>query len=255
MSTLTRISGIYRINCSANGKFYVGSSQNIGRRWQTHVRNLRNQTHHNPHLQHAWDKFGGDAFSIELLEETPTNELTLREQVWLDRYLTLDRDRCFNVSTSADSPMRGRKHSKTTRQRFSRSRRGAQNANYRNKYTACLTCGKKFHYYGAKNVRKYCSHKCYAVAPKSDETLRKHRNAAKGRPRDKVSVEIGADQRRKNYIVTAPDGRSFTVKGLARFCRAYGLDQGSLSAVVSGRRVHHKGWRCRPAALDETPQF
>lgn len=254
MSTLTRISGIYRITCSANGKFYIGSSQNIGGRWQVHTRNLRNHTHHNPHLQHAWDKFGEDAFTIEVLEEVPASELTLREQAWLDRSLTIGRDHCFNVSAVADSPMRGRKHSKATKQRFSRSRRGAHNSNYRNKYTTCLTCGKEFHYFGAKKVRKYCSHKCYAIAPKSAETLEKYRNAATGKLRDSGSVEIGADQRRKNYVMTSPDGQTFTVKGLARFCREYGLDQGSLSAVVSGRRAHHKGWRCRPAAPDEIPQ-
>lgn len=49
------ISGIYSIS-TPNGSVYVGSSNNIYRRWSEHRRNLRSGTHRSARLQAAWEK-------------------------------------------------------------------------------------------------------------------------------------------------------------------------------------------------------
>jgi GIY-YIG catalytic domain len=50
--------GVYQIRCKRNGKFYVGSAVNLRTRWDTHRRDLRRGSHHNPYLQLAWKLYG-----------------------------------------------------------------------------------------------------------------------------------------------------------------------------------------------------
>ena len=48
--------GIYKIINKVNGKYYVGSSLNINKRWSVHKSALSKNKHHNDHLQNAWNK-------------------------------------------------------------------------------------------------------------------------------------------------------------------------------------------------------
>ena len=57
--------GIYKITNKVNGKFYIGSSNNIKRRWKYHKSNLRSGTHDNIHMQRSYDKHGEENFSYE----------------------------------------------------------------------------------------------------------------------------------------------------------------------------------------------
>ena len=59
------IVGIYKIECIANNKVYIGQSINIKRRLYDHKTRLRKGTHKNKHLQNAWNKYGEDNFTFE----------------------------------------------------------------------------------------------------------------------------------------------------------------------------------------------
>ena len=50
--------GVYKIVNTVNGKIYIGSSKNIDRRWNEHIRVLELNAHNNQHLQNAWNKYG-----------------------------------------------------------------------------------------------------------------------------------------------------------------------------------------------------
>lgn len=91
--------GIYAIRCSANGRDYVGSSNDVMRRWRGHCRLLRAGTHHCRYLQFAWNKHGEEAFSLDVLESCAKDALLEREQWHLEH-----RDRLFNATLIADKP-------------------------------------------------------------------------------------------------------------------------------------------------------
>ena len=105
---------IYKITCTTNGKFYIGSTVNKIRRWSRHRRDLRQNKHPNPHMQAAWNVHGEEAFLFEVIEEVANDaELMLVEQRHLDEHH--GKPECFNWNKYADAPMRGKKGPETPR--------------------------------------------------------------------------------------------------------------------------------------------
>lgn len=88
--------GIYRIVNIKNGKFYLGSSKNIKKRWYQHKSHLRGNTHHSIHLQRAWNKYGEESFKFEIMYET--KNLQEEEQKLLDELKPWDPSIGYNVS-------------------------------------------------------------------------------------------------------------------------------------------------------------
>lgn len=76
--------GIYRIKNLINGKCYYGSSKQIEKRFFRHKKELKNNNHINCILQRAWDKYGEDNFSFEIVEECDINVILETEQKYLD---------------------------------------------------------------------------------------------------------------------------------------------------------------------------
>lgn len=81
-SELTK-SGIYRITCIPTGDTYIGSSVNIGIRWNEHQRHLSRNIHHSRILQFAYNLYGKDAFEIEVVEIVDRENLISREIAWM----------------------------------------------------------------------------------------------------------------------------------------------------------------------------
>lgn len=78
---------IYRIVCFANGKVYVGQTNNDKRRYYNHFIELRNRTHKNSHLQRAFDKYGRSAFYFEVIErDIPFEQIGEREEYWIAHF-------------------------------------------------------------------------------------------------------------------------------------------------------------------------
>lgn len=83
---IEKVSGIYYICHKASGKIYVGSSEDIYGRWQSHKGDARRNAHHSIHFQRVWDKYGGEnAFNWVIKEAgVPIEKLEVTEQLHLD---------------------------------------------------------------------------------------------------------------------------------------------------------------------------
>lgn len=112
--------GIYKIENIENGKVYIGQSVTVSHRLHEHRRKLNNHTHGNSHLQSAWDKYGEDKFTFELIEECSKEQLTEREGYWLEYYGGHESRVTYNAKTAEEHP----KYSKEVRERMSRTRKG-----------------------------------------------------------------------------------------------------------------------------------
>ena len=96
-------SGIYKITNTVNGKFYIGSSTNLGNRFSVHKTTLKNNYHDNQYLQNSYNKYGGENFTIEVVEFCEKNEVVEREQFWIDVTKCNNRSIGYNRRKNAEN--------------------------------------------------------------------------------------------------------------------------------------------------------
>lgn len=104
-TTITKISGIYKIINKINGKYYVGSSNNIlGKkgRWYKHKNSLDKNKHPNDYLQNSWNKHGENNFEFLIIEEIESTKQKLLKIE--QKYLSIaknEQDKCYNLNFEA----------------------------------------------------------------------------------------------------------------------------------------------------------
>ena len=115
--------GIYLIFCLANQRAYVGQSVNVKSRLGAHQSRLRGGKHPNDYLQNAYNKYGVDMFvfkPLEYLEDDSVDNMTIREQYWIDQFDAMDSRRGFNMMEAGKA---GR-HSKESKKKMSKAMKG-----------------------------------------------------------------------------------------------------------------------------------
>ena len=83
-ANLPKASGIYSIN--VNNKIYIGSSCNVSRRIICHFSKLKYFKHLNHHIQHLYNKYSENNFSVNVLELWGIDELLVREQYYINKF-------------------------------------------------------------------------------------------------------------------------------------------------------------------------
>jgi group I intron endonuclease len=165
---MEKISGIYSIVHSESCKVYVGSAVNLYKREHEHRFDLYNNCHDNQRLQNAWNKYGEAAFKFEVLEvvQDPSN-LLIKEQWWMDKLQSYDRDKGFNIRKVAESNF-GLKHTPETLEKIRQGSIG------KNKDKV----GDKNHFFGKKHTEESLAK---MRTPRSEEVKQKFSIAAQKR--------------------------------------------------------------------------
>lgn len=99
--------GIYQIRNLNNGRVYIGSAKEFKSRYKSHIKSLEKGTHHNKHLQSAFNLERTDAFIFEVLEvvEGEQSDRLFVEQKHLDSYNS-NWDSCYNFKQQAKADSR-----------------------------------------------------------------------------------------------------------------------------------------------------
>lgn len=98
------VSAIYKIVNLINGKFYIGSAVNLDRRWKKHKYELKQNRHHSPHLQSAYNKYGDKAFKLIILQKIfKIDDLEVCEQIWIDILKPYLREIGYNIRMVTNS--------------------------------------------------------------------------------------------------------------------------------------------------------
>lgn len=113
--------GIYKIENKINGKVYIGQSINIEQRWYNHEKELNRNSHHNKHLQHAWNKYGKDQFVFAIIEECVIDNIDDREIFWINELKSTDPNNGYNITIGGQGT-HGCKWTNERRESFSNSK-------------------------------------------------------------------------------------------------------------------------------------
>lgn len=116
------ISGIYKITCLSNQKYYIGSAVNCNRRFNEHRNRLQKNKHSNIYLQYAWNKYGSEMFVFEILEVCNKENLLSIEQKYLNTFFD-QGNVCMNLCPNAQNKL-GTKQSSQTKQKISVAHQG-----------------------------------------------------------------------------------------------------------------------------------
>jgi group I intron endonuclease len=134
-------SGIYRIENLANRKIYIGSSVDVHKRWDQHRSLLKSGKHGNNYLQHAWNKYGEEAFVFDVLEYTDPTRLVAREDVWIGCTRSLITESGYNIRLAYNSRL-GSSSSEETRAKISVALKGRKKAPFSEEHKAKLRAAK-----------------------------------------------------------------------------------------------------------------
>lgn len=243
------ISAIYQIRNTINGKFYLGSSNNVYMRWNEHRSELRRGTHHSITLQRSWNKYTEAAFVFEIIEYVLSPFLIEREQYHLDKLKPYDPRKGYNIAKFAQSNHKGLTHSPEARIKIGMASCGRVTSPETKAKISQSQLGRKR---SPESIEKRTQSRIgFKHTP---ETKAKLRTASLGNTNmmgkspsleTREKLRDWNKGRMKMLIVTSPDGLEFTVTGIHQFCKEHHLDRSNLLHVAKGNKKSHKGWRAR----------
>ena len=166
--------GIYKIKNLLNDKVYIGQSVDIEKRWSTHKTELKNNYHYNIHLQSAWNKYGEDNFSFDVIEKCEEDLLDEKECYYIELLNTMDSEHGYNLVSGGT---KNRKFTNETLKRMSAAQKGRVHSEETKKKISESHKGKV---YSEETIEKLrISHQKENLSP---ETINKMSLAKKGKP-------------------------------------------------------------------------
>jgi len=251
---------VYQITNMLTGDFYVGSAQSFARSEWQHRYALNRNEHKNPHMQASWNKYGGDAFVFEVLEEVPdSGDVLAVENKYLHEHV--GQHNCFNVNKDAFAPRLGQILSDEAKQNISISRKGKHS-------------GEDHYRYGQK-VSEEVRAKISETQKGRPSSMKGKKMSEHGRANVAAAVKRGpeshffgkrpanADALQKTVTVRFPDGREETFPSLTHIRDAFGVSIATtIRACKSRERVErgvfagHLMWYADEQAIlsDEVPE-
>lgn len=106
-----RMGVVYCIKNLKNGRIYIGSSLEYGKRKSVHLRQLKQNKHHNFKLQSDFNE--GHEFEFSVMVETTQSDLRKEELSLFKKHKPF-----YNIALDTVAPMEGRKHSAETIEKF-----------------------------------------------------------------------------------------------------------------------------------------
>lgn len=262
---------VYKITCNKSDKAYIGSTNNVEKRFKRHEQALKNGTHHSVFFQRFYDKHKeGLELFIETLG-TFSDECACREAE--EQHINADYDNLFNVSKTASGgdlvtyhPNRKRIYEKIsatmleqfrTGQRVSKPTYGKRNPNYRTGLsmkvvTTCPSCGKQW-----QSMRKHEGKLCKSCQAKERVG---ELNPFYGKQHSADVRQHLSDAQKKHYQKLLSEGKASPVaravyaEGKLYSSNATAEKALNLSKGVVAHRAKSRNWEYRSYYYPDTPK-
>ena len=227
--TKDALCGVYKIVNNINSKVYIGQSINIKARWKDHINSLNRKDSRCTLLQRAWNKYGQENFSFEILELCSEDMLDEIEIRYIDAYDSHNNG--YNIEPGGNQykhltddtkkkigdANRGRIRSEEAKQKMSELRSGKNNAMYgkhhseeSKKKMSDSKKGKSGH--AQTDYQKECARLANLGKDVSQETRRKLSEANKGHvPYNKSSRPVYCIELQRIFKCPSDAGKEFNI--------------------------------------------
>lgn len=270
-TTELKNTGIYKIICYQTNRVYYGSSGSktaIHGRLQNHSKLLEKSKHHSWVSQRDYKKYGKENFEFIIVELCIPEECKIREQFYLDISKAGNSELSYNISPTAASNL-GTKHSEETRRKYSECRKGKIVSDETRKKMSKASKGRKHSEeakakMSAKRKGRKLTPEWVANNVKARKESTKPRKVFTEEERKAISAKMSASLKGRStyertdeineksrianskveYIITSPEGETWVIKGLKKFCKEHNLRVSNMVNVAKGNYTNHKGWRC-----------
>ena len=144
------ISGVYKITNTITGDFYIGSSKDVKRRWESHKWPSVWKKQPNKQLYLDMQKYGIDKFVFEILAEVEAEKLKEMEQEFIELLKPtynqmnakgLDIERRKETKKEYQKSDKGKESHRKAKNKYKKSEKGKEtNRKSCNKYNNQLCC-------------------------------------------------------------------------------------------------------------------
>lgn len=87
---------VYKITNSENGRFYIGSSTNVQKRYASHIKDLSEIKHHSYKFQNDWLKYDKSCFTLSIIWR-PKEKITESELRAVEKSFIRSQKPYYNV--------------------------------------------------------------------------------------------------------------------------------------------------------------
>ncbi len=230
-------SGIYKITNIINGKIYVGSAFDIGKRWYQHKLSTSNP---NSPISKAIKKYGEGSFLFEILEEVSNQFIIEREQYYLDSLQPFGKNG-YNLCKIAGNSS-GRECKEETRNKISEANTGRHVGRKSVKAKPTVFLSPEGDLIEFESINLGCKERGLHVACMAEVARgarRQYRgwicpSAPKWKPKPRCY-----------HKVVSPLGQTHEITNMKDFCKDNNLDYRCMMNVVSdsNNQKQYKGWR------------
>lgn len=88
---------IYKITNIVNGKFYIGKTKNIERRWKEHLRMVGKKRHP---LYDSISHYGKENFTMEIIDKTDSFNINELEKIWILKTDSINKG--YNIANGGE---------------------------------------------------------------------------------------------------------------------------------------------------------
>lgn len=102
-----KLSGIYKIRNTTNGKVYIGKTVNFQRRYTSYKAAFKKEDIRkiNPYFLNSIKKHGAENFTFEVVEPCPVEQLAEKELEWMVEYKSTDQKFGYNLRMDSSTGM------------------------------------------------------------------------------------------------------------------------------------------------------
>ena len=258
MEKVKIITCIYCILNEINSKKYIGYTTNFKKRRKEHRGDLRRNSHHNEHLQKAYNKYGKDNFKFIILEECSMEDLPKKEHEWCIKLNTHNRKFGYNILPTNEN---GKIHkiSQETKDKLSKLHKGKKKKResaLKGAATRKKQAEERGFWFAEESLKKMKDKLTGRKLNLSEEELRKKRNRMLGntlrkglKPSNNAIKKSKLSRMRSIEIYNLKGDYITTLESITEVANFVKSDKSTISACLAGRQNQSKGYQFK--YLDE----